>query len=175
MAYDKKAQEFAFGFFAQGLSKEKALAAIRKEYPGFSGSTWDEWVVKLQWAERRATLDLKARDFAELCQDTAQVLMLELNEIREKLIGLIRDGKLDSQTVYAYMSTARQMSELARQHMESQEPEQIAMATLQSAIEQLLGRLRQISELAKPLEQHASAVGKIVEEIAEEFGREATR
>jgi len=175
MAYDFKAQELAFSLFARGLSKEKALRIMRKEYPGISGATWDDWASKLRWKDRRAALDMKSRDFDELCRDTARVLMLELNEIRQKLVTLIRDGKIDTQTVYAYTSTAKQIADLAKQHMATQEPATVAIAVLQAAIEKLLSELRALPGLQAPLEANAKAVGQIVTQIGEEFGREAVK
>jgi methyl-accepting chemotaxis protein len=172
MAYDSKAQEFAFSFYQRGWSKEKSLREIRKVYAGFSGSTWDEWEARLGWKERRAAADMKAREFEELCRDTARVLITELNEIREKLVASIRDGKLDNQTVYAYTSTARQISDLAKQHMAGQDPRRVSMEVLQSAIEKLLAGLREMADMAKPLEANAAAIGKLVSQIGEEFGQE---
>jgi hypothetical protein len=170
MAYDSKAQEFAFGFYARGVSKEKALREIRRVYPGLSGSTWDSWVKTLGWEQRRAASDMKLREFEELCRDTARILITELNEIREKLMANVKAGKCDTQTVYAYTSTARQIADLSRQHLATQDPRRISMDVLMSAIEKLLSGLREIEGLAAPLERHASAVGDLVTKIGEEFG-----
>ncbi len=81
MAYDSQAQEFAYSFYAKGWSKPRALAEIRKVYPGLSASTWDEWVEKLDWRERRGLADAKLREFEDLVRDTARVLLLELDEV----------------------------------------------------------------------------------------------
>ena len=175
MAYDVKAQEFAFSFFARGWSKEKSVREIRKVYPGFSGSTWDTWVEQLGWRERRAAADMKLREFEELCRNTAKALILELNEIREKLLARIREGGTDTQTVYAYTSTAKQLAELARQHMAAQDPRRVSMEVLMSAIERLLAGLREMAGLGEPLEKNASAIGELVTKIGEEFGAESLR
>lgn len=172
MAYDAKAKELAFSYYARGYSKERALRELQKIYPGMSGSTWDAWADKGDWKTRRASLDLKAREFDELCQDTARILIAELNEIREKLIASVRDGKVDNQTVYAYTSTARQIAELSRQHIASRDPRRIATQTLMEVIEKLLSRLRELPGLAAPLEANAKAVGEVVTGIGEEFGAE---
>lgn len=172
MAYDAKAKEIGFSFFSRGYSKEKALREMQKIYPGLSGSTWDSWVEKGEWKARRATLDLKAREFDELCQDTARILIAELNEIREKLISSVRDGKVDNQTVYAYTSTARQIADLSRQHIAGRDPRRIAAQTLMEVIEKLLSRLRELPGLAAPLEANAKGVGEIVTNLGEEYGAE---
>jgi hypothetical protein len=173
LAYDSEAQEFVYGFFARGWSKERALPAVRKVYPGFAGSTWDEWVKKLNWAQRRALADAKLRDFQDLCRDTTRLLLLELNEIREKLLAVIRGDKLaDNQTVYAYTSVCKQIAELSKQHLANQDPQKVALEVINSVVEKLLGGLRGINGLARPLEEHAGEVGKLITEISEEFGRE---
>lgn len=172
MAYDSKAKDLAFSFFAKGYSKEKSLREIQKIYPGLSGSTWDSWCEKGDWKVRRAALDLKAQQFDELCQDTAQVLINELNEIREKLIASVREGKVDNQTVYAYTSTARQIADLSRQHIANRDPRRIAAQTLMEMIEKLLSRLREIPGLTQPLEQNAKAIGEAVTQLSEEYGAE---
>jgi hypothetical protein len=175
VAYDSKARDFAFGFYAQGLSKEKALREIRKLYPGFSGSTWDDWEARYAWRERRAKSDATLAEFNDLCRNTARALMLELNEIRRQLYTQIQGGKFDNQTVYAFTSVTKQISELARQHLSSQDPARVAMETLRAAFEKFLAGLREIDGLAKPLESRASDVGQLVEKIGVEFGAEALR
>lgn len=173
MAYDLKAQEFVYGFYARGWSKERALPDIRKVYPGFSGSTWDEWVKKLDWPARRAQADAKLREFEDLCRDTTRLLLLELNEIREKLLLVIRSDKADTQTYYAYKTIAAQIADLAREHLSSQDPQKVAAEVLTTAIEKLLTGMRSIDGLAPALERHARQVGELVTSISEEFGREA--
>jgi methyl-accepting chemotaxis protein len=175
MAYDTKAQEFAFQFYAKGISKEKALREIKKVYPGFSGSTWDEWVEKLQWRERRAAADMKLREFEILCRDTARALVLELNEIRENLLAKIRKGDADTQTVYAFTSTAKQIADLTRQQLAAQDPRRISMEVLMQSIEKLLAGLREMAGLAKPLEANATAIGELVTQIGDEFGAESLK
>lgn len=175
MAYDLKAQEFAFQFYAKGISKEKALREIKKVYPGFSGSTWDEWVDRLQWRERRAASDMKLREFEALCRDTARALVLELNEIREGLLKKIRDNQGDTQTIYAFTSTAKQIAELTKQQLAAQDPRQVSMEVLMTAIEKLLAGLREMAGLAKPLEANATQIGELVTQIGDEFGAERLR
>jgi hypothetical protein len=74
VAYDTQAQEFVYGFYARGWSKERALPEIRKVYAGFSGSTWDEWVKKYDWPARRALADAKLRDFDDLYREAKKGL-----------------------------------------------------------------------------------------------------
>jgi hypothetical protein len=173
LAYDLKAQEFAYGFYARGWSRERALPEIRKVYPGFAGSTWDEWIRKLDWPQRRALADSKLREFEDLCRDTTRLLLLELNEIRERLLKAIREDKADNQTYYAYNSIAKQIAELARQHLSSQDPQRVSLEVLNTAFERLLTGLRSIPALEKALEANARDIGQIVTQISEEFGREA--
>jgi methyl-accepting chemotaxis protein len=161
LAYDTQAQEFVYGFYARGWSKERSLPEIRKVYPGFSGSTWDDWAKKFDWPQRRALAD------------AARSLLLELNEIRERLLKDIREGKADTQTYYAFNSIAKQIAELARQHLAGQDPQKIALEVLMAAIEKLLTGLRSIDGLARPLEVYAKQIGQLVTEISEEFSREA--
>ncbi len=172
MAYDTQAQDFAYSFYARGWSRERALPEIRKVYPGFSASTWDEWVKRLDWPQRRALADVKLREFDDLCRDAARSLLLELNEIRERLLKDIRAGKADTQTYYAFNSIAKQIAEMSRQHLSAQDPQKVAIEVLAAAIEKLLVGLRGIDGLAGPLETHAKRVGELVGEISEEFARE---
>ncbi|MFB3828945.1 MAG: hypothetical protein ACE15B_19420 [Bryobacteraceae bacterium] len=174
MAYDTKAQEFAYGFYARGWSRERSLAEIRKQYPGFSGSTWDEWVKKLDWPARRAAADAKLREFDDLCRDTARLLLMELNEIRERLVGQIRNAKEpDTQIVYAYNSISKQIAELARTHLEDRDGQRVTMEVLRRAFDKFMEELRGIDGLARPLEANAEAIGQAVARIADEFGVEA--
>ena len=173
MAYDTKAQEFVYGFYARGWSKERALPEIRKCYPGFSGSTWDDWVKKFDWPARRAAADAKLREFDDLCRDTARLLMLELNEIRERLLKEIREGKTDTQTVYAFNSVAKQIASLAEMHLAERDNDRIALAVLSQAFDEFLGRLRDIDGLGPTLERSAREIGELVVAVSEKFGREA--
>lgn len=172
MAYDLKAQEFVFGFYLRGWSKERAMPEIRKVYAGFSGSTWDEWERKYDWKLRRAQADSKRRDFEELCRDTARALMHELNTIRERLFNEIRENGSDTQKVYAFTSVTKQIADLARQHLAAQDPMRVSMEVLTRAFEKLLAGLREMEGLQKPLEANAAAIGKLVSQIGEEFGEE---
>jgi methyl-accepting chemotaxis protein len=172
LAYDTQAQEFVYGFYARGWSKERALPEIRKVYAGFAGSTWDEWIKKFDWPQRRALADAKLREFDDLCKDANRTLLLELNEIRERLLKDIREGKADTQTYYAYGSIAKQIAALSQQHLAAQDPQKVAIEVLAAAIEKLLLGLRGIDGLAGPLEAHAKRVGELVGEISEEFARE---
>lgn len=170
MAYDAKAQEFAYGLYAQGLSKEKALAQIRKHYPGFSGATWDEWVAKLAWKERRAAADAKAREFDSLCQDTARALMQQLAEIKEELFTHIKAGKAGTQEIYAFTSVTKQMADLAKTHLAKKDPMRISIELLNTAFEKFLSGLRSLPGMEKPLEQNASQIGRLLIDIAEAHG-----
>lgn len=175
MAYDTQAQEFAFGLYARGWSKERCLREMRKIYAGFSGSTWDEWVKKYDWPARRARLDAKRLEFEDLCRDTNRVLMAELNEIRDRLMEEIRSGRADAQTIYAHASVSKQIAEIARRQAQERDPLRVSMETLNLAFEKFLSGLREIDGLAKPLEANAARVGELVARIGEELGREVGR
>jgi uroporphyrinogen-III synthase len=172
MAYDQKAQDFAYTFYSRGVSRDRAVREIRKVYAGFSGSTWDEWEKKLAWRERRAQADVKLREFEELAQNTASVLLLELDEIRKKLLRDIGERGADVQTVYAYTSVAKQISEISRQHLANRDGGRVALEVLNLAFQHFLTELREIPDLAKPLEANAAKVGKLIEKTAQEFGLE---
>jgi hypothetical protein len=172
VAYDSQAQEFAYSFYAKGWSKLRAVSEIRKIYPGFSGSTWDEWERKLGWRERRAVADAKLREFEDLVRDTARMLLLELDEIRKNLYLRVKGGSADTQTVYAYTSVVKQIAEISRQHLAGRDGDRVAMDVLNAAFERLLSELRDVAGIAKPLEEHAGEVGRIVAAVAEQFGRE---
>jgi hypothetical protein len=170
MAYDLKAQEYAYSFYARGMSKERALREIRKSYPGLSGSTWDEWVEKLGWRERRAEADIKLREFEDLAQNTAKVLLLELDAIRKKLAADIEKNGAETQAVYAYTSVAKQIAELSRQHLASRDGGRLALEVLNAAFERFLTELRDDADLAKVLAAKSTLIGKAAEKVAEEFG-----
>lgn len=173
MAYDTQAQEFVYGFYARGWSKERALPEIRKVYVGFAGSTWDEWVKKYDWPQRRALADVRLRELDELCLNATQVLVPELDEIRRKLAGEIRAGKIDTQTVYAYASVAKQIAELSRQYLTGRDPQKVSTEVLGQAFEKLLTGLSEMNGLADPLKKHATEIGRLITDISAEFGREA--
>jgi hypothetical protein len=172
MAYDSKAQEFAYSFYARGLSREKAVREIRKVYAGFSGSTWDEWESKLGWKQRRAMADAKLREFEDSCRDLNRTLLLELGEIRAGLFKTIVDGKADAQTYYAYLRLAKQTHEISAAHFAGRDNDRVAVKVLDDAVQLLLLELRGIPGLMRPLEENASAVGAAVVEIVEKFGQE---
>lgn len=172
MAYDTRAQDFAFGFYAKGLSREKAVREIRKVYPGFAASTWDEWVKKLDWEARRAAADLKKREFEDLCENTAQAILLELSEIRERLLKDIRTGKGDTQTVYAFNAISKQIIDLARAHLVTKDQAKVSIVILEQALEKFIAGLRSIDGLGPVLEKHAASIGKLAEQVGEEMGQE---
>jgi hypothetical protein len=170
MAYDSKAQEFAYSYFARGYSKERAMREIRKTYPGFSGSTWDEWVEKLNWRDRRAQADLRLREFEDLAQDAARSLLLELDAIRKRLWKTVDVDGPDTQAVYAYNAVAKQIAELARQHLANRDGGRLALEVLNAAFEQFVTELRQDPDLARVLAAKATLIGRAAEKVAEEFG-----
>ncbi len=172
MAYDSKAQEFAYSFYARGLSREKAVREIRKVYAGFSGSTWDEWETKLGWKQRRALADAKLREFEDSCRDLNRTLLLELGEIRSGLFKTIVDGKADAQTYYAYLRLAKQTHEISAAHFAGRDNDRVAVKVLDDAVQLLLLELRGIPGLMRPLEENAAAVGAAVAEVVEKFGQE---
>lgn len=170
MAYDLRAQEFAYSFYARGMSKERALREIRKSYPGLSGSTWDEWVEKLGWRERRAEADIKLREFEDIAQNTAKVLLLELDRLRKKIAEGIEKNGPDSQAVFAYTRVVSQIADLARQHLANRDGGKLALEVLNAAFERFLTLLRDDAAVANVLAGKATLVGKAAEQVAEEFG-----
>lgn len=173
MAYDAKAQEFAYSFYARGVSKERAVAQIRKTYPGFSASTWDEWVNKLGWRERRADADVRLREFEDLAQNAAKALLLELDTLRKQLWQNLQEKGTDTQAVYAYNAVAKQIAEISRRHLTDRTgSDRVAMEVLNIAFERFLTALREDPELARVLAARSAAVGHAVEKVAEEFGEQ---
>ena len=172
MAYDSKAQDFAYSFYARGLSREKAVREIRKVYAGFSGSTWDEWEDKLGWKQRRALADAKLREFEDSCRDINRTLLLELGEMRGGLFEQIKSGNADVQTYYAYLRLAKQTHEISAAHFAGRDNDRVAVKVLDDAVQLLLLELRGIPGLMRPLEENASAVGAAVAEIVEKFGQQ---
>lgn len=170
MAYDAKAQEFVFSFYARGVSKERALPEIRKVYAGFSGSTWDEWEKKLDWKERRAEADRRSREFARFCERNAETMLGELDLVRLKLLKEITEGRGDTQTVHAYTSVVKQMDGIAHRYLAATDPKRVQMEVLSRAFEDLFSRLRDDADLAKPLAKHAERIGAVVTEISEMYG-----
>jgi hypothetical protein len=172
VAYDAKAQDFAYSFYARGWSKARALPKIREVYAGFSGSTWDEWEAKFGWRERRAAAEVKRIEFETLLNDTARVLLVELDEVRKPLYDKVRTGTADTQTVYAYTSIVKQIADITRQQLAMRDGDRVAMETLTRAFDGLFAKLREISDLGAALERNAEAVGAAVAQVAESFGRE---
>lgn len=176
MAYDVKAQDFAFSFYAKGFSKERALKEICKVYPGFSGATWDAWVIKLDWKTRRALLDVKARELDDFCSDAARAIILDLHDVQQKLLAKIKtaeEGAVDTQVIYAYNAVSKQIVDLARHHLASKDPLRVSMEALNSAIEKFLSELRELPGMGPVLQSNAGEIGRLVERIGEEFGRAA--
>jgi hypothetical protein len=172
MAYDQKAQDFAFSFFTRGMSRDRAVREIRKVYPGFSNSTWDAWVESLGWRERRAQLDFKRAEFERIAEDAAQVLMLELNEMREKLKAELLANPADTQRGYFYASICKQIAALATDHLKGRADQRVATDVLMRAFERFITGLRDMPGLEPALEANAARIGKLTEDIAGEFGRE---
>ena len=170
MAYDSNAQEFVFGFYAKGWSKERSLPEIRKVYAGFSGSTWDEWERKYEWKRRRAERDRRASEFSELLANQAQTLIAELDLVRLDLLKKLTDTKHDPQIVHAYTSVVKQMDGIAQRHLRSADPLRIPMEVLNRAFGEVFERMREIPELAKPLAKHAETVGEVVTAVSERYG-----
>jgi hypothetical protein len=173
LAYDLKAQEFAYSFYVRGYARDRAVREIQKVYAGFSRSTWDEWERKLGWRERRALADAKLREFDELAANTAKVILLSLEDLRKRLVEQIEVApQLDTQIVYAYNSVCKQISDISIRHLDSRDQTKIAMEVLNQAIEDLVQKLKSIEGLGALLEKYADVVGKAVEEVAETYGRE---
>lgn len=173
MAYDAKAQEFAYGFYGRGWSKERALREIRKSYPGFSGSTWDEWVEKLDWRGRRAAADAKLREFDDLVRDSDRAMLLELDELRKNAWKAVNVEKPDPQATYAYLRVVKAIADLCRHQLASRDGGKVVLEVLNAAFERFVTVLREDPELAELLAKKAALVGRAVEKVAEEFGAEA--
>jgi hypothetical protein len=173
MAYDSKAVEFVYSFYARGWSREKALPEVRKVYAGFSGSTWDEWERKYEWRERRALADAKLREFEDKCGDINRTLLLEMDDARGRLYKKIVEGNADEQTFYAFSQLAKRTAELSANYFASRDPQQIATRVISDVIDYLLSELRALPVLDRALEQNAVAVGRIAAAAAERFGHSA--
>jgi len=173
VAYDTEAHEFVYSFYAKGWSKARALPEIRKVYPGFSGSTWDEWEKKFNWKERRALADARLREFEDRVHSVGLVLLGELDDIRKRLYERLRNGASDNQTVYAYTSVVKRMAELSHAYLSGKDKERVTTEVLGAAIEALLVKLQEIKALKEPLKRHAAEIGAAVSEVAQEFGRQA--
>ena len=170
MAYDAKAQEFAYSFYLRGWSKARALPEIRKQYSGFSGSTWDTWETSLDWKGRRATAEAKMRAFEDDVQNTTRALLLELTDIREKLYAHLKDNPTDTQAVYAHSSVSKRITELAKQHIAGRDGEKLSLELLNQAVEVLIAELQQVPEIGEALRKNAPSVGEAVSKVAERFG-----
>ncbi len=171
MAYDAKAVEFVYSFYARGWSKAKALPEICKVYAGFSGSTWDSWEAKYEWKQRRALADAKVVQFEDECRDIGRTLLLELNEARSRLFKKIVDGDDDIQVYYAFVSLAKRTAEMSQQFFANRDPERVAAGLLNDAIEHLLLGLREIPGLTRALEENSAKVGAAVAATAERFAQ----
>lgn len=170
MAYDAKAVDFVYSFYARGWSKAKALPEIRKVYAGFAGSTWDEWEAKNDWRQRRALADAKIREFEDTCRAINQTLLMDLEDARQRLYKLITAGA-DVQTYYAFAAIAKRIAELARDHFAGRDADKVATRVLNDAIELLLIEMRQIAGLARAMEDNAAAIGQAAADVAEKFGQ----
>ena len=169
MAYDAKAIEFVYSFYARGWSKAKALPEIRKVYAGFGGSTWDEWETKNDWRQRRALADAKIVQFEDECRDIGRTLLLELNDARSRLYTKIQGGDTDIQLYYAFVALAKRTAELSEKFFANRNPDRVASGILNDAIEHLLLGLREVPGLTRALEENAAAVGAAVSATAERF------
>jgi hypothetical protein len=172
MAYDSKAIDFAYGYYARGWSRAKAVPEIRKVYAGFSGSTWDEWEAKHEWKQRRAMADAKLREFEDSCRDIGRTLLLELDDIRKRIYAEIQAGNADVQTYYAFVSIAKRTHEISAAHFAARDNDRVAVQVLSEAIEYFLLELRSVPGITRALEENAAAVGNAVSAVAEKFGQQ---
>jgi len=174
MAYDSKAVDFAYSFYARGWSRAKAVPEIRKVYAGFSGSTWDAMEEKHDWKQRRALADAKIREFEDSCRDIGRTLLLELGAIRSRLYTLIEAGTADVQTYYAFLSVAKRTNEISATHLKGRDNDRVATQVLSEAIEFFLLELRSVPAFTRVLEENAAAVGAAVSVVAENSANEKT-
>jgi|SRR6185437_1001752 len=172
MAYDSKAIDFAYSFYARGMSRAKAVAEIQKVYAGFSNSTWDEWERKYEWRQRRALADAKVREFEDSCRDIGKTMLLELDGIRKRLYALIESGDCKTETYYAFLSVAKRTHEISATALANRDTDRVAVKVLSDAIETFLLDLRGIPALTRPLEQSSAAVSGAVAEVMEKFGQQ---
>ncbi len=173
MAYDSKAVEFVYSFYARGWSRDKALPEIRKVYAGFSASTWDEWERKYDWKQRRALADAKLREFEDKCGDINRTLLLEMDDARSRLYQKIQTGAADEQTFYAFSQLAKRTAELSANYFAGRDPGRIATKLVSDVIEYVLSELRSVPDLGRPLEVNAKEIGRIAAAAAERFGQVA--
>jgi hypothetical protein len=171
LAYDAKAQEFAFGLYCR-MSKERALEEMRKVYPGVSGSTWDDWVNKLDWRARRAESDARLREFDTVCRDTGRVLMVELQAVKDRLLKELELVPGDTQKVYAFTSVTKQMNDIAAKYLTSRDPRRIQTEVIADVVEKLLAGMRGMDGLGQAMQRNAVPIGQLVARLTQEFGAE---
>jgi hypothetical protein len=170
MAYDARAQEFAYGYYARGWSRDRAVVEIRKTYAGFSRNTWDEWEKKFDWKARRASVEAKLRALEDDLGDVHRSMLLDLEEVRKNLVEQHRNTPGDTQTVYAITAVSKRIGDLAKQHLASRDGDKVSMEILHRAIDSLLDTFARVPEIAQAMKAHANEVGAAVEQVAEHFG-----
>lgn len=171
MAYDSKAVEFVYSFYARGWSKARALPEVQKVYAGFSGSTWDDWEKRYDWKQRRALADAKIKEFEDRCRDINQTLLMEMDDARNRLYAKIKDGTADTQAFYAFSQLAHRTAELSARYFASRDPGRIATQVVGDVIEYLLGELRSIPGLGPSLAACQAEIGRVAAAAAERFGQ----
>ncbi len=174
MAYDAKAQDFAYSFYARGWSRDRAVAEIRKQYAGFGKSTWDEWERKFDWKARRASAEAKVRALEEDAGDITRAMLLDLNDIRVRLVADLKAKDApDNQAIYAIASVSKRIADLAKQAVANRDGAKVEMEVIHTAIDALLGNLQAIPGVGAVLKENAAAVGSAVAQIADRFGAQA--
>ena len=171
MAYDAKAVDFVYSFYARGWSRAKALPEIQKVYAGFAGSTWDEWERKFDWKQRRALADARIREFEDKCGDINRTLLLEMDDARGRLYKKIQDGTADQQTYYAFSQLAQRTADLSAKYFASRDPGRIATQVVGDVVEHFLSELQSVPGIRAALQAYAAEVGRIAADTAERFGQ----
>lgn len=170
--YVPESQEMAFGLYMRGITGAAAVKEMRLLYPSFSQATWTKWIKKFDWEKRRAMADAKRREVQDAGYTIMPVLLAELIEVKDGLVGKLRKGDIDPQDVYALDRMVAKIVELVSKHL-PQNNQQVALEVLQRAFEELITEMRAIPVLAKPMEQNAVPIGKLAGKVAEKYGRAA--
>ena len=168
--YDERAREFAFGFYLRGVSRERALPEIRKQYAGFSAATWDAWEKQYDWKARRAAADERRREFEQLMQETPRLMVMDLEEARQAVMKRIRTGDASPQLIFSLRDLSAQITEIGEKFLASKDPIRMRMDSVNAVVEGLLNELRSIEGVAEALEEKASLVGRAVETVAQQHG-----
>lgn len=105
MAYDARANSKAFGLFLSGLSLDKIIKEMRKEYPGFAKETVRSWIKDGDWESERADYQRKQLEREKKLlslEDDLMDSLLAQKERYEKKFAAAVDG-IDTQDNFGYV------------------------------------------------------------------------